>query len=251
MGLKREEIENDPLVKQTLKVCADFLRGQYGRDADDTRELIPPMEEIPGARVLLALDEMDPVCASVLVVTPLMTILPIEEIEDKLDPAVADALKQFTLDLADGPEALLASGNPHVLKLLVATIAGSVDADTLREMRAGMHASDVREMTSEVTDIIVAIGEHLTEGDRWKALSPKLLDCYLEGIDNLASVTPGRFQKRVLGELAREVKEHVAKGVADEITAASAANAPQIDPESKFEQLKNSARKFKPGGLNG
>lgn len=247
MGLQLTEMENDPVVKQTLKAYHGALTG--GRGGDDIGDMIPPVEEMPGVKALVKADALDSVSAAILAVGPLTRIISVDDIEDQLDPRVADTLRVMNGPVEDGPGSLLVSGNPFVLKILVATVAGATAKDELTEMISGMYQEDQRAAVGDLSEFIVVLGEHMMETQRLAEIPPKLMDQFIEGIDNLAGVARDRMHKRVLADIGRELKAEVTKAAAAEITAA--APAPAIDPDSPFELLKKNARKFKPGGMNG
>ena len=247
MGLQIADLKDDPIVRQTLKAFSEALSGDEGGGEADYP--MPPVDDMPGVRALLETDALDSVCAAVLSVGPLTHIISVDDIEKKLDPRVAETLRLLDGDATGGPEELLKAGNPHILKLLVASIAGSTDKDELRGMASHGDPMEIKMMANDLSDFILAISEHMIDNGAVKDIPPKLMDKFIEGIGNLSAITPSRTHKRVLTDITRELKEAVVKAAAVEVTVLTA--PPVIDPASPFEKLKNDARKFKPGGLNG
>src|SRR5688572_16489821 len=110
MGLQLADVENDPLVKDTVKVFRDAIKEIY-KDRDygpDDRRLVPQFDN-PLLRVLIETDSLDSVSAAVLSADHLLGWVSVNDLKTKLDPDVAGILELFH---GDGPEALLESKNP-------------------------------------------------------------------------------------------------------------------------------------------
>lgn len=242
MSLQLADVENDPLVKDTLKAFRDAIQVIYkDRDyAPDERRLAPQLDN-PLFRLLVETDSLDSVSAAVLSADHLVGWVSVEEIETKLNPAVAEILKLFH---GDGPEALLESRNPVALKMLVATLSAATTGEEFKEMLAEAEPMELRMAMGEIGGLATDVAERLTEERRWQALPPKLLDRYLEGLSNIVTATPGKTQKRVINLIIADLKTDMAKAEAEAI-AAKEPPPVKVDPESQFEKLKNDARKFK------
>ncbi|MEZ0223059.1 MAG: hypothetical protein ACAH83_00770 [Alphaproteobacteria bacterium] len=242
MGLQLADVENDPLVKDTLKVFSDAVAEVYkDRDYGPSARHLSPQLDNPLFRVLVETDSLDSVSAAVLSTDHLVGWISVDAVESKLHPEVTKVLKLFH---SDGPEALLESNNPAALKLLVATISAATTGEEFKQMLAEAEPTELRIAMGEIGGIATDLAETLTEDRRWQALPPKLLERYLEGLSNIATATPGKMQKRVMSLIIADLKTDIAKAEAEAI-AAKEPPAVAIDPESPFEKLKNDARKFK------
>lgn len=242
MGLQLSDVEKDPLVQKTLAVFTEAIKASYG---EDFASKLTPELDLPPLKVLADMDALDSVSATVLSVGHLSSYVSLSDIAQDLDKDVAAAMLLMEQEMSTGPEELLASGNPVVLKLMIAAFSGAANSDLLKEMQQELPPSEFRNSFGELGDLVAEIADHLTQQKAWKDVPPKLLDAFVETVDRLAVIAPGRLQKRVLTEIAQELKIEIAKGASDDITLASA--PPQIDPASPFAQLKANARKFKPG----
>ena len=242
MGLQLADVENDPLVKDTLKVFSDAVAEVY-KDRDygpDVGRLSPQLDH-PLFKVLLETDSLDSVSAAVLSANHLVSWIPVDAIETKLHPEVAEVLRLFD---GNGPEELMDSNNPIAMKLLVATLSAATTGEEFKEMVAEAEPAQLRVTMAEISGLATDVAERLSEERRWQALPPKLLDKYLEGLSNIVTATPSKMQKRVINMIIADLKTDIAKAEAEAI-AAKEPPAVAIDPESPFEKLKNDARKFK------
>ncbi|TAL27562.1 MAG: hypothetical protein EPN97_16990 [Alphaproteobacteria bacterium] len=245
MGLQLADVENDPLVKDTLKVFTDAIREDYaGNDYGPKGAALAPKFDNPVFRLLLETDSLDSVSAAVLSADHLLGWVPVEKVEKKLNPEVAELIALFRGDRGEGPEVLLEAKNPLAMKLLVATLAVATTGEEFMEMKAEADPMELRMAMAEIGSFVTDVAERLTEERRWQALPPKLLDKYLEGLANVVDATPGKTQKRVINLIIADLKTDMAKAEAEAI-AAKEPPPVKVDPESQFEKLKNDARKFK------
>jgi hypothetical protein len=242
MGLQLADVENDPLVKDTVKVFRDAIQEAYkDRDYGPSDSRFAPQLDNPLFRILAETDSLDSVSAAVLSADHLVGWIPAHEVQAKLNPDVAEILELFH---GDGPEALLESKNPVAMKLLVATLSAATTGPEFQQMLAEAEPMELRMAMGEIGSLATEVAERISEERRWQALPPKLLDRYLEGLSNIATATPGKTQKRVFGLVIADLKTDIAKAEAEAI-AAKEPPPVAIDPESPFEKLKNDARKFK------
>lgn len=242
MGLQLADVENDPLVKDTVKVFRDAITEAY-KDRNygpDDRRFAPQLDN-PLFQLLAESDGLDSLSAAVLSADHLVGWISVQDVQAKLHPQVAELLELFH---GDGPEALLESRNPVALKLLVATLVGATTGEEFKAMLAEADPMELRMAMSQIGGLVTDVAESLTEERRWQVLPPKLLDKYLEGLSNIVDATPGKTQKRVINMIIADLKTDIAKAEAEAI-AAKEPPPVKLDPDSPFEKLKNDARKFK------
>ena len=252
MGLQLADIGNDPLVKETLAIFMEAVdesapESEWSRRPP--REYLEPDLENPIFKILAETDALDSATAAGLACEHLLNWASLESVEKKLQPDVLEVIKFMNNEQGVAPEELVAKATPTGLKLLIASFAASTTSDDFKQMLAEAHPVELRMALSEISGLMTDIADRMLEDKSWQAIPPKLLDRYMDGMANLANATPGRAQKRFINMLISDLKTDVAKTAAAEIAALTP--APVIDPESPFVQLKNNARKFKPGGLNG
>ncbi len=245
MGLQLADIENDPLVKSTMQAYREAFAEEY-TDPDfqpQDRHMMPQLDN-PAFKTLAGIDELDSISAAVLSASHFNGLIPFERVRDRLDKDVAAALEILNADVSDDPEAVFKTKNPHVLKVLVATLAGVSATDELKEIVGQMYPGELQMEAVASCHTLCELTDRLLEDGRWKDLPPKLVDKYVEGLENVADIMPSRMFKRVLKLYAQDMKTEIAKAAAEEMLSQSL--PPQVDPESRFEQLKVNARKFKP-----
>src|SRR4051812_19361729 len=127
MGLQLADVENDPLVKETLQILRDAIVEKYkGNEYGPQARHLEMQLDNPLFKLLADTDCLDPVSAAVLATDHLRSLIEIDDVEPKLNPDVAEVMKVMAGDRDEGPEALLKSKNPLVFKLLVAAITQGI-----------------------------------------------------------------------------------------------------------------------------
>jgi hypothetical protein len=246
MGLQLADVENDPLVQKTMQAFQDAIDEEYP-DADfkpQSRHMVPQLDH-PGFKILAEADALDSVSAAVLAASHFDVVISLDRVEDRLDKEVADVLRELQGGALSGdPDALFGSDNPRVIKLLVAIVAGTTTSDELKDMAGQMHPSELRMQLGDAAEVLAALSEKMVDTGLCRELPPKLMDKFIEGVDNIANLMPGRVFKKAMREVGQELRTEMAKAAAEELTSLS--TPPQVDPDSRFEQLKDNARKFKP-----
>jgi hypothetical protein len=246
MGLQKDDILSDPLVVETLRIIReDGVPAVYKRmDGFKLPEFDPEDCGHPALAVLLETDSLDSTSAAVLVAESLGGMVDFSAVESKLDREVSGALKLMRADeMIFDADAIVRAKNPTALKLAVATVAGMLTGPEFLEMKAQADPMEIKVAMVQIGGLVTDMAERLCEDKAWAVLPPRLLDRYLDGMTELAGMSGSRVQKRVINEIIQELKTQVAKGTAEEIVETT---PPQIDPNSKFEQLKDRAKKFKP-----
>lgn len=248
MGLKKSEILADPLVKSTLDSFKEAIREkyknrEYGPDLD---AMDSSFDDIPPLKVLLNTDSLDSVTAAVIMAENISGWVDFDDVEPKLDKDVAKVMRlMHDSEMSEmGPYSLLGTDNPTALKLIVSTVAAIASGDEFEEIKAEAHPVELQMMMGEMGTMFAEMTESMTESGNWKALPPPLLDLYIQSYENIAGLATSKVQKRMMTEIVQNLKTEIAKANAEEIAAAMP--PPQIDPESKFEQLKEQAKKLRP-----
>lgn len=243
--MQKSDIDADPLVQETLKVFKETIEESY-KDPNFLDRVLSAEEknDNPVLDLLAETDALDSVIAAVVVADRFRGWIELSRVAPKLDGEVAAVLKLLDNEdfLVSGPAALLDSGNPAALKLVIATVASMMTGKEFEEMKADANPVEMKMALAQVGGLMTDLAEQLSESGKWAQLPPRLLDRYLDGMTNLADLSTSKAQKRVMTEVIQDLKAEVAKATAQEIAEKTPA---QIDPNSPFAQLRQQAKKFK------
>lgn len=249
MSMQKSDILADPLVQETVKVFRDAIAEKYqGKEYGPRPEYLEPRidDEYDGNPVLTILaetDSLDSISAAVMVSEQYRSWVSISDVKGKLNKDVADTLELMESEaMMMSPEALIKSGNPYALKMAIAMVTGITTGEEFEEMKqAGPEGAM---MIGQIMGPLTDLADHLSEDGNWKALPPKLLDRYIEGLESLKDLSNSKTQKRVITEIISTLKEEIAKDNAAQMTEPSTPSA-QPAPDSPFVQLKDQAKKLK------
>lgn len=248
MSLQKSDILSDPLVQETVKVFQEAIAEKYKDKEYGPRPeyLVPRIDDEDGnpvLGVLAATDSLDPVSAAVMVSEQYASWVDVSEVKGKLNKDVAETLElMHSESMMMGPEAVINSGNPYALKLMVAMVTGITTGEEFEELKqAGPEAAM---MVGQIMGPLTDLADHLSEDGNWKAVPPKLLERYMEGLEALSELSNSKTQKRVINSIITTLKEEIAKDNAAQMTEPAAPSA-QPAPDSPFVQLKDQAKKLK------
>lgn len=244
------EVENDPLVKETLQIYVDAIKEQYKdkeygpQDLDRYLEL--DMQHSPMFKVMADMDCLDSVTAAVLATERVRGWIDDRQIMTKLNKDVAEVLRVMRDEddlMEEGPMALLDVKNPVARNIALAGMMQMFTGEEFEEIKAEAPAGEIQMMVGQAGTIVADLAEKMIENKSWESLPPKLVDKFIEGMQNLHDLSTSKTGKRLMQGVMQDLKEAIAKGTAVEI--AEPAPAVQIDPNSPFAQLKGQAKKFK------
>ena len=252
MAMQKSDILSDLLVQNTAgafreTILEKYKGNEYGPSAESLEARLD--KDNPLIDILAETDSLEPVIAAVLIAEQYAGYTDINDVLPKLDKEVGAALKLLqSEEVMSGPQALISSGNPVALKFAVGMIASLTSGEEFEEMKAEASPAELGMMMGQITGPVTDLAEHLSEGDNWKALPPKLLERYIETVETLAALSTSKTQKRVMTSIVDELKASIAKANTIELIETT---APKIDPDSPFVQLQNQAKKLKfPGSGN-
>lgn len=250
MAMQKADILSDLLVQNTAQafretILEKYKGKEYGPSAESLEARID--EDHPLIDILAATDSLDPVIAAIIISEQYISYTSIGDVAPKLDREVAATLLLLQSEEAmAGPQALIDSGNPVALKFAVAMVTSLTSGEEFEEMKAEASPAELGMILGQITAPVTDIAEHLSEGDNWKILPPKLLERYIETVETLAAMSTSKTQKRVMKSIVDELKTSIAKANTIELIETT---PPKIDPDSPFVTLKDQAKKLKfPGG---
>ncbi len=235
-SLAFDEILRDPIVVKTLKAL--------GADTStvDPSE-INDLDTAPIIQLLIDTDTLDSVSAAVLLVDEATRGRSAAALRGLPKP-VAEALSILHDDqvVYGGPASLMATDNVHVHKVTFAAITAAITGDEFKEALPEMDASSRKRMIGELANAGVAVIERVTEINSWKEMSPELVDRFTKGMTDLANMTEGRANKRLIETAIQMLKEDIAGETAKDITTPKAGLQDNLPPAPKL--------KRGPGGFN-
>lgn len=233
-SLAFDEILADPIVIKTLKALGADVSTV---DASEINNL----DTAPIIQLLIDTNCLDSVSAAVLLVD--------EATRGRsnlrnLPKPVAEALSILHDDqvVYGGPAALLATDNVHVHKVTLAAVTSAITGDEFKDALPEMDASSRKRMIGEMANVGVAVIERVTETNSWKEMSPELVDRFTKGLSDLANLTEGRANKRLIETAVQMLKEDIAGETAKDITTPKAGLQDNLPPAPKL--------KRGPGGFN-
>lgn len=218
MKFEDSPLWNHPLVAQT--------RSSVSFSSAD-------LNAVPAAKVLLAADALDPVTASSLIAAA-------GNIRGKIEPCIADvvSLLQSPKLHADGPDYLFKAEDTAALKIIMGTLIAETTGEGFKRTQAIATRADVQrgiDMMAQIAELLVETGAH-------NAIEPKLVEKFIEGLENMKPLAGHSPRRKMVNEAGAGLKYALMQGNAADI----AYHAPRIDPASNHAALKHIAR-GKPG----
>lgn len=248
MGMQKSDIATDAIVVQTVQAFKDAIAERY-KDSnfnpvgnDGIEDMLA--EQQPLVDMLAETDSLDSVTASVALAMHLVNYVDLSAVAPQLDARVATLVKLMNSDeMAAGPQALIAANDPAATKIGVAMITAMLSGEEIETLKTEADPGELAMFLGTVAAPVMDFAEHLAESGHVKELSPLLVDRFVGVLDGINEMTTSRIQKRMLTEIAQQLKTAVAKAAAEDIAAPAPAR--EIDPSSPFVQLKDQARKLK------
>lgn len=200
-SLRLGDVLNDPLVQETIAAIGSQ----------------PGSRDIFGNPALAALadaDTLDSVTAAALIAVGARADSrglprPVREaVEILSSPAVAYL----------GPLAMFESDNPAVHKIGLASVAAGLSGRELQRAQNDLSGRRFREEMTEVIEASLMMIDRVIESGTWKDMSPKLIDRFTDGLQNLKPLAGGKTRQRLIDISVQALKAEVAKGAAAEIT---------------------------------
>ena len=234
-SLAFDEILADPIVQKTLKALGADISTVDPSEINnlDTAQII---------NLLIETNCLDSVSAAVLLVDDATRGRSTAGL--RLPKAVSEALTILHDDQIaySGAAGLLATDNVHVHKLTFAAITSAISGDEFKEALPEMDAASRKRMIGELANAGVSVIERVTETNSWKEMSPELVDRFTKGMTELANMTEGRANKRLIEAAVQMLKEDIAGETAKDITTPKAGLQDNLPPAPKL--------KRGPGGFN-
>ena len=204
-----DEILDHPLVKQTIAGMSDA--------PDETT-----LRQNPVISALVAADSLDAVTASAIIVME-------EGGHGRNVPReVKEVLKVLENEAVAflGPLAMFENDNPSVHKIGIAAFAAGFSSGELARAQNELSGREMKKQMTEAAEAALFVLERVTETGTWKAMSPKLIDQFSDGLDNIKPYIEGKTLKKLLNTALQTLKTEVAKSAAAEITAPQAGQNP-------------------------
>lgn len=224
MRIQDTKIWNDPLVEETIAAVAEL--GEFGDTGD--------LNDHPVIRMLMDTDCLDPLTVAMVVGSgcfPRQSYP--QEVNEGLELARADRVRE------EGPQHLFEAGNVSALRLVLAEFAVEATGDHFKDQVAKHDKASLKPHIDAAAANMVALADGLVDYGLWREIPPKLLDKFIEAMDNVRGLADTSVLKRGMCSSIANLKTAVAEGTMQEITEI---RAPCIDPSSRYEAMKHIAR---------
>lgn len=204
-----DEILNHPLVQQTIAGMDDA--------PDETA-----LRRNPVIAALVAADSLDAVTASAII------MMDGGGYGQNIPREVKEVVKLLQNEAVAflGPLAMFESDNPAVHKIGLAAFAAGFNSGELARAQNELSGREMKKQMAEAAEAALFVLERVTETGTWKAMSPKLIDQFSQGIDNIKPFIEGKTLKKLLNTALQTLKTEVAKSAAADITAPQAGKPP-------------------------
>jgi hypothetical protein len=224
MRIQDTDTWNDPLVQETLASVAELHDLADGGDVNDH----------PIMKVLLQTDCLDPMAVAMVVgMNPYAQAAIPHEVRDALELAEAERVRD------NGPGHLFMAGNSSAIRFVLAEFASEATGDAYKQLRARTDLAEIKPHIEAAASNVVALAEGLMDSGLWREMPPKLLDKFVESMENVKSMTDSGILKRGIASTVSSFKAVIAEGNAQEMTEV---RAPCIDPSSQYMAMKQVAR---------
>lgn len=203
-----DEILNDPLVQQTVSGM---------RDAPDENDL----RQNPVIAALVDAESLDAVTASALIVME-------GGHSQNLPREVKEVIKQLENEAVAflGPLAMFETDNSSVHKIGLAAFAAGFSSGELARAQNELSGREMKQQMAEAAEAALFVLERVTETGTWKGMSPKLIDQFSDGLNNIKPYIESKTLKKLLNTALQTLKTEVAKSAAADITTPQAGKGP-------------------------
>jgi hypothetical protein len=224
MRIQNTETWNDPLVQETLAGVAELHELADRGDINDH----------PVMKVLLQTECLDPLAVAMVIgMDPYARDAVPSEVRDALDLAEAERVRE------NGPGHLFMAGNVSAIRFVLAEFASEATGEGYKQLLARPDLAEIKPHIEAAAENVVALADGLMDSGLWRDMPPKLLDKFIESMENVKSMTGSSILKRGIASTVSAFKTVIAEGNAQEMTEV---RAPCIDPSSQYMAMKQIAR---------
>ncbi|HYD16998.1 MAG TPA: hypothetical protein VEF76_00800 [Patescibacteria group bacterium] len=216
MKFEQTNIWNDPLVQKT--------RNAVSIDLD-------ALNAVPAVKALIAADALDPVTAAGVMAAS-------GTVKGAIDARVADVISLLESPKlrGEGPDYLFKADDCAALKIIMGTLIAETTGVGFQKTlsQAEARKGDVQkgiDMMAQIADLLVETGAH-------NAIEPKLVEQFIDGLDNMKQLAGYASRRTMVNEASASLKYAMMQGTANDVTY----HAPRIDPDSQYAALKHVAR---------
>lgn len=230
MRIQDTDVWNELVVQETVAMVGDL--GEIGMNGD--------VNENPIMKVMLETGCLDPLAVSAVLAGENDTLFhsgalppPVQEVLD---------LSRATRVREEGPGHIFTARNASALCVVLAEFSSEVTGDAYSKLLDRHDFSELKPHIDAGAHNVVALADGMIETGMLRDISPKLLDKFIEGMENVRQMAESSVLKRGIASAVQSLKAAIAETAAEELTSA----APRIDPNSPYEQMKQLAKtKFK------
>jgi hypothetical protein len=226
MRIQDTDIWNDPIVQETIACIGEVGEITGGGDVNDN----------PIIKVMLETGGLDPLAVAAVMAG---------ENDSLFHRGMLPASVQEVLELAratrvreEGPEHIFAARNASALRVVLAEFTSEVTGEAYQKLLNRPDFSELREHIDAGAQNVVALCDGLIETGLLREMPPKLLDKFIESMENVRFMVETSVLKRGVASAIQSLKLAIAETAAEEIAAV----APRIDPSSQYEQMKQVAK---------
>ena len=224
MRIQDTEVWNDPLVQETLAGIAEL--GDLADSGDPG--------DAPIMKMLLETECLEPLAVSMALGMNAFDqrVLP-AQVHEALELAEARRVRE------EGPAHLFASGNASALRFVLAEFASEATGEAYQNLLKRPDFNEIKPHVEAAAENVVALADGLVETGLWREMPPKLLDKFIESMENVRDMSGSGLAKRGIASSIAGLKTAVAEGTAREMAEL---RAPCVDPSSRYETMKHIAK---------
>lgn len=226
MRIQDTDVWNDPLVQETIACIGDLGEAGDRGDVNDNR-IIRMLVETECFDPLAVATAMARDCGSLFMKAALA-----ETVARNIDMVEAERVRE------QGPGHIFAAKNSSALRFVLAEFTSEVTGEAYQKLLNRPDFPDLKEHINAAAQNVVALSDGLIETGMLRDMPPKLLDKFIESMENVRFMVETSVLKRGVASAIQSLKLAIAETAAEEIAAA----APRIDPSSQYEQMKQVAK---------
>jgi hypothetical protein len=131
------------------------------------------------------------------------------------------------------------AGNASAIRFVLAEFASEATGEGYQALRTRSDLAGIKPHIEAAAGNVVALAEGLMETGMWREMPPKLLDKFIESMENVKFLCDSGVLKRGIASAVSSLKVTIAEGNAQEMTEV---RAPCVDPSSQYMAMKHVAR---------
>jgi hypothetical protein len=230
MRIQDTDVWNDPLVQETL-ACVGEL-GELGDSGD--------INDNPVMKMLVETECFDPLAVSAVMAGECGSLF----MKGVLPAAVSRQIEMTMPERVreQGPAHIFAAKDASALRQVLAEFSSEVTGEAYQKLLNRPDFKDIKPHIDAAAENVAALADGMIGTGLWRDVSPKLLDRFIESMENVSQLVESPVLKRGVRATVTSFKEAIATGTAKDIIAGQ----PQLDPACPYETLKQVAKtKFK------